>query len=161
MLRITVFVSAIVCVGAILIFSGSSSKGGDNTQKSVNLSIKNDLQPYGIDVIGSDDPKFDSGLINSIEINDDTKQPVRAAKPLALLIKNASDLEIVGVSLRWSFIRTDGQIDVYPQIRSDVGALVGPKPAPRMIGKTGVIQPRTMRLFSFFDVQSTVTTVST
>src|SRR5688572_20163574 len=119
----------------------------------MKISIKNDLEGYGVGVGGPNDAGFNAELAQYVgEQNYDEVIPlVDSVKPLALFLKNDSSKEIVGIALRWQFTDTYGEINESNQIESTPGVLMGMKPLdPFMIGKTSLINPKSSRFITYF-----------
>ncbi|HEY0462171.1 MAG TPA: hypothetical protein VGC97_23760 [Pyrinomonadaceae bacterium] len=121
-------------------------------QKSMkNLTVKNDLQKYGVEVIPSTDFNFDAELMKYMGENEALTQLVNSAKPFAFFIKNNSSKEIVGISLRWKFTDSKGNNTELPQSEANPGVLMGIKPLdPKMVGKTSLINSKDMKFFTYF-----------
>lgn len=115
------------------------------------LSIANSIQKYNINVIGPSDPSFDS-LLNEYTGDAGRNAPfILAARPLVFFIRNNSDHEVIGISLRWKFSKSNGDVREVPQFQINPGALIGRKPRdPFMIGKTSLINRGTVQFFSYF-----------
>src|SRR5215213_1391008 len=117
-----------------------------------NLVIKTDLQKYGIEVISSTDFNFDSEFLKHVGGRSDLLTLVNSTKPFAFFIKNNSSKEIVGVSLRWEFIDSQGNKTKFPQNEANPGVLMGIKPVdPNMVGKTSLINSKEMKFFTYFN----------
>ncbi|MDQ3712023.1 MAG: hypothetical protein M3388_07365 [Acidobacteriota bacterium] len=128
-----------------------------------DFEIKNNLQKFGIEIISPTDANFDSELTRRIGDFDVVLPLVEAAKPLVGFIKNNSSKEVVGISLRWDFIKSDGE-EVFSSSGgvSSPGVLMGKKPRdPWMVGKTSLINSNELRFFSyFFDVVQTIQNIN-
>lgn len=123
----------------------------------MNLEINNDLQAYGIEVIASSNTNFDSELMKFIGGREILLPLVEVAKPLVFFIKNNSSKEVVGVSLRWNFVKPDGKTHIFPSGASSKGVLMGMKVRdPWMIGKTSLINSGDLRFFSHFGISQTI-----
>ncbi|MCW5959763.1 MAG: hypothetical protein KIS76_06335 [Pyrinomonadaceae bacterium] len=123
----------------------------DSIKKMGNLVVKNDLQKYGIEIIASTDPNFESELTQYIGSENSLISLVESAKPFTFFIKNNSSKEIVGVSLRWKFSDLKGQNHEIPQSEANPGVLMGIKPLdPKMKGKTGLINSKATKFFTYF-----------
>jgi hypothetical protein len=115
-----------------------------------NLEINNDLQKYGIEIIGPSDPRFDVELKRS---TGDSKQElaplIKVARLFSVIIVNNSEKEVVGVGLKWELSTPKGT-NAFPQIQSTPGKLMGIRPRdPRMEGRTSLISARDAKLFSY------------
>ena len=129
----------------------------------IDFETKNNLQKFGVEIISPNDANFDSELTRHIGDFDVVLPLVEAAKPLVGFIKNNSSKEVVGISLRWDFIKSDGE-EVFSSSGgvSSPGVLMGKKPRdPWMVGKTGIINSNELRFFSyFFDVVQTIQNIN-
>jgi hypothetical protein len=150
-MRKAAYVLPIIVVLIVLILSVGFSRYNEKDMKEVQLSIANSTQKYNINVIGTSDPSFDS-LLNEYTDNVSRNAPlILAARPLALFIKNDSDHDVIGISLRWKFSKFNGEVREVPQFQINPGALIGLKPRdPFMIGKTSLINRGTVQFFSYF-----------
>lgn len=141
----------IIFVSIALILTVASSRYNEKSMKEVELLIVNETQKYNIDVIGPSDSRFYAVLDEYLGEYKSFTPLVQTAKPFALFIKNDSDHEIIGVSLRWKFLKTTGEVSEVPQIEVNPGVLIGLKPLdPFMIGKTSIVNRGTVRFFSYF-----------
>lgn len=119
--------------------------------KVENITIKNDLQTHGVEVVPSTDANFNSELVRLIGNYTEVIPLTEAAKPFGVLIKNNSQKEIVGVSLRWQFVKFNGEISETSQIETSPGVLLGMKPRDKfMLGKTSLINRNSLRYFTCF-----------
>lgn len=122
------------------------------TKDMAKLTINNDLQKYGIEIISSTSDNFDSELKQYIGNEDSLFALVESTKPLAFFIKNNSSKEIVGISLRWQFTDSNGKTFEIPQSQSNPGVLMGMKPLnPKMRGKTSLINSKAIKFFTYFN----------
>lgn len=141
----------IVFVFIVLILTVAPSRYNEKSMKEVELLIVNDTQKHEIHVIGPSDSRFNAALNEYTGDGNRLDPLIQAAKPLALFIKNDSDHEIIGVSLRWKFLKSTGEVREVPQIEVNPGVLIGLKPLdPFMIGKTSIMNRGTVRFFSYF-----------
>lgn len=141
----------IIFVSIALILTVASSRYNEKSMKEVELLIVNDTQKHNIRVIGPSDSSFNA-VLNEYTGDGNRIDPlIQAARPFALFIKNDSDHEIIGVSLRWKFLKSTGEVREVPQIEVNPGVLIGLKPLdPFMIGKTSIMNRGTVRFFSYF-----------
>jgi hypothetical protein len=141
----------IIFVSIVLILTVAPSRYNEKSMKEVELLIVNDTQEHNIHVIGPSDSSFNAELNEYTRDGSRIDPLIQAAKPLALFIKNDSNHEIIGVSLRWKFLKTTGEMREVPQIEVNPGVLIGLKPRdPSMIGKTSLVKRGSMRFFSYF-----------
>ena len=121
--------------------------------EKVELQIINSTRKYNISVIVSSDQRFDSVSKEYVGDYERVIPLIQVSKPFALFIKNDSDHDIVGISLRWKFLKSTGEVSEVPQIEVNPGILIGLKPRdPSMIGKTSLINRGSARFFSYFTV---------
>jgi hypothetical protein len=141
----------VVLVSIVLISTIGSSRYDEKGMEMAELQIVNSTQKYNISVIGSSDQRFDSESKEYVGNYERVIPLIQVAKPFALFIKNDSDHEIIGVSLRWKFLKSTGEVREVPQIEVNPGVLTGLKPLdPFMIGKTSIMNRGTGRFFSYF-----------
>jgi predicted RNA-binding protein with TRAM domain len=118
---------------------------------TTNLVVKNDLHSYDIEVIGSSDANFDAEVAAFTGNYDGIRPLVETAKPFTVFVKNTSKKEVVGICLRWQFVKNDGEFNEFNQIETSPGVLMGMKPRdPFMKGKTSLINSNSHRFFSKF-----------
>jgi hypothetical protein len=133
----------------VTIVSQSPNK---NVQNMKNLTTRNDLQNYGVEIIPSSSENFDYELKQYTGSKDSLISLVESARPFAFFIKNNSPKEIVGVSLRWKFTDSNGRSVEIPQSEANPGVLMGIKPLdPRMAGKTSLINSGAIKFFTYFN----------
>lgn len=133
-------------VALIVIFAW---KGSNKTVN--NLTVQNDLQNYGVEIVSATDENFNDELTSYVGNYNAVNPLVEAAKPFAIFVKNNSVKEIVGVSLRWEFTKPNGEIIQASQIESSPGILMGMKPRdPFIIGKTSLINSNSLKFFTYF-----------
>lgn len=115
-----------------------------------NLEISNNLQKYGVEIVGSSNSRFDIELRRLIgDSNQDLAPLINVAKPFSVIIINNSKKDVVGCSLKWEMSTPQG-IKVFPQIQSTPGELMGMKPVdPNIKGRTSLISAGHVKLFSF------------
>lgn len=115
----------------------------------VSVSVKNDVQKYGVEILDSSAPAFDDELAKSIS-DKDLFSMVREATPLAIVLKNKSVHEIIGVSLRWKLEMSDGEIRILPQGQTNPGIFLGLRSRDRSNGSlTSFILPGEAYVFCF------------
>ncbi|HEX8369952.1 MAG TPA: hypothetical protein VF604_15505 [Pyrinomonadaceae bacterium] len=145
-LCLTIFMAVGITV---TIVSQSPNK---NVQNMKNLTTRNDLQNYGVEIIPSSSENFDYELKQYTGSKDSLISLVESARPFAFFIKNNSPKEIVGVSLRWKFTDSNGRSVEIPQSEANPGVLMGIKPLdPRMAGKTSLINSGAIKFFTYFN----------
>lgn len=111
-----------------------------SAKNMINLETINNLQRYGVEIVSSTDANFNAEMIQYTGGRNTVVPLVEAAKPLAIFIKNNSPKDIIGVSLRWNFVKLNGEVHTSRQIESITGGLMGRKPIdPWMVGKTNLI----------------------
>ncbi len=115
------------------------------------LEISNNLQKYGIEIVGTSDVKFDAEFTKYLGNSEgDVSSILRAAKPLSIFIVNHSDKDVVGYTLQWEFSKSDGSTEVVPQSMASPGVLMGMKTLdPAMEGKTSLVARKGTGFFSF------------
>ncbi len=124
----------------------------DYQRKMIDLPINNNLQQYGVEIITSKDSQFDAELSKYIGGNEDLISLVNSAKPFAFFVKNNSSKEIVGISLQWIFIDSNGKKNEFPQSEANPGVLMGIKPLdPKMKSRTSLINIDDKKFFSYFN----------
>ena len=144
---------ALLSLGAILgltlLLSGSFWRKDNNAVTA--LEVQNDLSEYGITVLGASDAEFAQEIALYIGERNSVLPLVQAGAPFAILVKNNSDKEVIGVSLRWRLVRVDGIVEEFPQVQINPGVLMGLKALdPSMVGKTSIINSKARRFFSYF-----------
>lgn len=123
----------------------------DNINATENLTVKNDLQKFGVEIISPNNENFNNALTQYVGSYNEVNPLVEAAKPFAVFIQNNSEKEIVGISLRWKFTKFDGKISEVNQIETSPGILMGMKPHDAfMVGKTSLINSNSLKFFSYF-----------
>lgn len=125
-------------------------KAKDTAINMASLEINNDLQSYGIEIVGPSDFRFDLELKR---LTGDSKQElaslIKVAKLFSVIIVNNSEKDVVGVSLSWELSTPKGT-NAFPQIQSTSGVLMGMKPRdPNMEGRTSLISAGDAKLFSY------------
>lgn len=156
MRKIILVVTTISTLSLVIIVTGFSLSKGGQRSGDVKFVVRNSLQTHGIEVIGASDPGFTDEL-RKFTSDEQINRLVNGARPFALFIRNNSQREVVGVSLRWTTVNSKGDERAFPQSRSHPGVLIGMKPLdPSMIGKTSLINPGELQFFSYLDIQQTV-----
>jgi hypothetical protein len=113
------------------------------------LTVKNDVQKYGVELLDFYSPNFDTELVKSVA-DKDLVSAVREASPLAVILMNRSDHEIVGVSLRWHLEMSDGEITDFPQGQINPGIFMGLRSHNSTIARiTSFILPGESNVFCF------------
>lgn len=115
-----------------------------------SLEINNDVQKYGIEIVGPTDPRFDPELKR---LTGDSRQElaslIKVARLFSIIIVNNSEKDVVGISLKWELSTPKGT-NAFPQIQSTPGKLMGMKPRdPNMEGRTSLISAGDAKLFSY------------
>lgn len=130
---------------------GKSERAQSFENNMASLKTSNTLQKYKIEIVGSSTPRFDIELRRVIgNSHKELTNLIEVAKPLSVIIVNDSDKDIVGCSLRWEMITPQGVTQVFPQIQSTPGELMGMKPLdPEMEGRTSLISAGDVKLFAF------------
>lgn len=96
-----------------------------NTKTMKNVFVKKDLINHGITLVTSTDADFGTELNTFIKDNDeDVLSFIDAVKPFAVFVKNTSTKDIIGISLRWEIVNSDGSINNLPQMESSPGQLI-------------------------------------
>ncbi len=109
-------------------------------------------QKYGIEIVPFSDKSFDDLITQYIGKNEELISLVELTKPFSFFITNNSSKEVVGVSLQWKFVRSNGKIEKIPQIEANPGVLMGIKPIdPQMVGKTSLINSNAMKFYTYFN----------
>lgn len=140
---------SVVIITVSFLWGQDKKKMVDSTVN--DITVKNDLQTHGIEVIASTDANFNTKLAQYIGNYNEVIPLADVAKPFAVFIKNNSQKEIVGISLRWQFVKSNGEINEANQIETSPGVLMGMKPRdPFMIGKTSLINDNSLKFFSYF-----------
>ena len=113
-----------------------------------SLVVNNKLEKYGVTIIPSTNSDFDTELTTYLK---DSKESVAsytdAVKPFAVYVKNTSNKDIVGVSLRWEITKLDGSIQVSPQTEMSPNQLMGIKPRNPLL-RGGLISSNSSRFFA-------------
>lgn len=142
------FIVVILTIG----FTGQrDTKSQKSDAKNMeDVTVKNDLQDYGVEVIRPADTEFNSELSKYIGDRSELLPVIESAKFLSLIIKNNSGKDIVGISLNWRFENKEGRVQNIERSASTPGILMGMKPLdPFMIGKTSLLYNKDSRFFSF------------
>jgi len=147
------FFIPLLCVGFAVLtifgFSGLTDSLGDKRRTNVQFSTENNLGVYGIEIVSSDDPQFDSIMHEYVGGIKDIQAIVNEVKPFLVFVRNVSDEDVVGVSLRWRLTSSDGREEISRQIESTSSELMNIKPVdPWMEGKTALLKAKSIRLFS-------------
>src|SRR5688572_24068482 len=103
-----------------------SSRGGYEVTRAetfddVPLKIDNSLRKYGLEILGSDHPSFETELQKYLAENSRHAAAINEAKRSGILVKNHADREVVGVSLPWTMSGPEAR--VVPQTQNHPGAL--------------------------------------
>ena len=123
----------------------------EEKQDMKNLVIKNNLQAHGIEVVAPTDADFNAELQQYTGKYNEVIPLVDGTKPFSFFIKNNSSKEVVGIALRWEFVKSNGEVQKSNQIETSPGVLMGIKPQdPFMIGKTSLINNNSHRFMSYF-----------
>lgn len=154
-LTFVIVVIALMTVGFIwgrnTNIKGTEATGNDDGKRMKDLTVRNDLQKFGIEIIASTDENFSDELRRHLGESDELMTLVESARPFAFFVRNNSQKEIVGVSLRWKFVASNGQIFEIPQSEANPGVLMGMKPLdPKLKGKTSLINRKDTKFFSYF-----------
>ena len=151
MWKICVVFSCVMCL--LVITAGFSTWSTPENRLDMNLSVQNKLHSSGVKVITPSDSSFEIEVKSYVgSQNYDKVTPmVQAVEPAAIFIRNETRNEIIGIALRWQFVRTDGTVEEVNQIESSPGVLIGMKPRdPFMVGKTSLINPNSVRFLTHF-----------
>lgn len=133
-----IVLSAILAVSTVCVAYGFS-RHVSRQENNVYINTKSDLG-HGIAVIGPSDPSFDEKLAAITSGDEDLRQLVEVAKPFSLFIKNESGRDIVGCSIKWEFMKTDGTVVPLGNSYSTPGVLMGMKPVdPSLANKTSLV----------------------
>lgn len=151
-----VFLTITILVGFILGQSANITNKAtiknSYVKNMTNLIVKNNLKDYGIEVISSIQANFGVELKQYTGDEEGVNSLIEVAKPLTIFIENNSSKEVIGVSLRWRFVKSNGEFIEIPQTQINPGVLMGLKPRdPWMIGKTSLINKNDTRFFSYFN----------
>lgn len=120
------------------------------TQDNKDVRLINNLESYGIRLIGPLDEVFESDMRHYLGSNASKLKPlIEVADSLAVLVKNESRKQVLGISLRWEFVSDDGRTHIFPQGISSPGELMGLVALdPSIRGKTSLLYGSNMRFFS-------------
>jgi len=100
-----VLISVLLITAGLILAQSAQDTNSLNSEKTyhksmTNLAVKNNLQKYGIEVIQSTNPNFETELAKYIGENKNLAQLVNTAAPFAFFIRNNSGKEVVAISLR-------------------------------------------------------------
>ncbi|MFN2501940.1 MAG: hypothetical protein ABR530_08015 [Pyrinomonadaceae bacterium] len=114
------------------------------------VKLINNLEKYGIKLIGPADPSFEDEMNRYLGRNFSKLKPlIETAGPLGVLVKSESPKPVLGISLRWEFVSDYGRTHIYPQGISSPGELMGMVALdPNLQGKTSLLYGSNMRFFS-------------
>jgi uncharacterized protein affecting Mg2+/Co2+ transport len=132
-----------------------------NSKPMPNLAAENNLQKKGVFLKTPSDADFDAEIAAYTKADNETLNNLIAAeKPFTVLVKNNSDRNIVGISLRWVITDADGNERIFPQSESTPNLLMGGQthaPAEKG-GKSFSLMPAHSSRFFSLDpsVQATV-----
>ncbi len=122
-----------------------------------------DFSEDGLTIMTPSDRRFDSELSSLLKVNEpELTRLIELAKPFCVFVRNETDLSVVGCSLEWNVLRTDGTILSKGQPYLTPGILTGLQPIDRaMIGRTELINPHSSAFVSldpevkqFFDAMT-------
>jgi hypothetical protein len=154
MLKFIFLSTAVVLISIAVVVTAYFPRQGNESQTNIKLKTQNNLQRYGVEIVGPDDAGFETELEKYFGSNQDALTLVDTAKPFTIFIKNRSTQEVVGLSLRWELVKSTGEVNVIPQTQNNVGVLFGPKTVdPLLIGKTSIINAGDSKFFSYFPIQ--------
>lgn len=82
--------------------------------------------------------------------NEHLKSLIEAGSPFCVFVRNATDKDIVGLSLQWKIVNPDGSSTTVGQSYSSPGILMGLRPLDSaMIGHTSLVNAKASGFFSF------------
>jgi hypothetical protein len=149
-----VFGVVTVAASVLVLADGRSWSAPQNSNEMTKLTITNEFEANGIRLLSDKDPEYSSDLTAFVG---SARLPVadglsRMASPMTLLVANDNDRGVVGIALKWTFVRETGAKDVF-QVQSSPGILLGMKVRdPFLKGKTSLINPRSSRFLSYFQI---------
>lgn len=114
-----------------------------------NVSVVNakGLDTEGVFLITPVDATFGPALAALAGSNHESV--AEAAGPFGVLVQNDTANNIVGCSLKWDLIGSDGKITTLHQEYNHPGALIGMEPLdPNMVGRTAVVNARSTAFLS-------------
>lgn len=129
---------------------GNPPNANEPVINMANLETSNNLQKYGVEIVGPSDSEFDVELKRLTGDSTEEFDPlIDVAKPISVIIINNSSKDVVGCSLKWEMLTPKGA-NQHPQIQSTPGVLMGMKPRdPKMKGRTSLISAGDAKLFSY------------
>lgn len=137
-------------ISLVLIFIIGSPSFPVKTQARERVKLINNLEEYGIRLIGPADESFDHEMSRYLGRNFSKLKPlIETAGSLAVLVKSESPKPVLGVSLRWEFVSDYGRVHIVPQAISSPGELMGLTVLdPNLQGKTSLLYGSNMMFFS-------------
>jgi hypothetical protein len=101
----------------------------------------NDLQKYGIELVGISDEHFVDTLKRYVgDVPVDIGPAIEVVKPLGVLLVNNSERDVVGCRLRWEFSKVVGENHIFASGSATPGVLMGMKVHdPTLVGKCSLI----------------------
>lgn len=146
MTKILSVVSLIVLL--IVVVLTVSFAWNQDTKIMKSLVVNNKLEKYGVTIITSTNSDFDTELTTCLKDSKESVAPYTdAMKPFAVFVKNMSNKDIVGISLRWEIIKPDGSIQVSPQTEMSPNQLMGIKPRNPLL-RGSLIPSNSSRFFA-------------
>ncbi len=110
----------------VLIFIIGSPYTPIKTQERNHVKLINNLENYGIRLIGPADEVFEAEMDRYLGGNSSKLKPlIEVADSLAVIVKSGSTKQVLGISLRWEFVSDDGRTNIFPQGISSPGELMG------------------------------------
>jgi hypothetical protein len=107
-MRRTVFAVSLTAILLITVIGILSIRGAQAT--NVRLNVK-DLRQHGLTIIAPTDPAFNGRMTAYLSgMNDEQKRIVEVLKPFSVFIKNSGKADIIGYTLKWELVRTDGRV---------------------------------------------------
>jgi|GEM_PF-5430150 len=142
---------AVIIVATLAVFGAGRFYGG-RVMPVLQFEGVADKDNYGLEIVKESDPHFLEMEERYIGSNDELLPLMRATSPFGFFVKNNSSKDIVGISLRWTFVGSDGNTRSATSGALNPGVLIGMKTAdPWMVGKTSTINSGDHRFFTYFD----------
>src|SRR6267378_8168321 len=145
MKRVLIIVSSAFLLLVIAIVSGFTLMGNMRTVAVINAKgLDND----GVYLIMSGEPNFQFADMPQV-LQPDRTALIDAVGPFGVLVKNATANDVVGCSLKWELMSSDGTVKSLEQSFSTPGVLVGMEPLDEsMVGHTSLINANSTRFLS-------------
>lgn len=158
MKKYTVMLVGVIAFVTILTFLSllSLTKTDDraltNPSLNTNITSNNSLQQYGVEILPSSAPDFNQTLLQYTGGNSVSLALAEMVKPFSVFIRNNSPKNIVGIRLKWVFLRPSGEQKTTFSGQDNPGILEGARNVPlEVLRENSLIRSNDMRFFNYLN----------